>query len=752
MKLQKILRVCALFALLALGVLTAGSVAHAASMLSVTDLLNADGTLDSLIEQPSPNAAQLLQFTAGGHALGFARNGIYVASADHALRVQFVGANAVTPQSDATNQTTVHSARNPQAAALTRVTYANLWDGITLTYDQGGGILRSTYRIEAGADVNAIRLQYNAPITLNADGSLTTKFETGVINETAPIAWQDINGARVPVSVKFVLDDFSSSLIPHLKRSESSLTFALGAYDASQPLWIDPTLTWNTFLGGNGYDYGTDIAVDANGNVYVAGWSNATWGSPVRAFSGYFDAFAAKLDANGNLTWNTFLGGSRYAEGYGIAVDANGNVYVAGYSDGTWGSPVRAFSGNRDAYAAKLDANGALTWHTFLGSSGNDDSIDIVVDANGNVYVAGYSNATWGAPVRAFSGDIDAFAAKLDSNGNLTWNTFLGGSSDDHGYSIAVDANGNVYVAGASDVTWGSPVRAFSGGGGYDDAFSAKLDANGNLTWNTFLGGSRSDGGYSIAVDANRNVYVSGYSNATWGSPVRAFSGDSDAFTAKLAANGALTWNTFLGGSGDDDGDDIEVDANGNVYVVGYSDATWGSPVRAFSGDSDAFTAKLAANGALTWNTFLGGSGYAEGYGIAVDTDGNVYVAGYSDGTWGSPVNGYSDADDAFAVKLGSACATKPAKPTLNLPAKNASVTKPKVNLKWNDVSCETEYRVKVKNAATNQPVFQSTLGADVTLIKTTRLAKGQTYKWFVQACNTYGCANSAKWKFFIKP
>ncbi|TAH50333.1 MAG: hypothetical protein EYC68_14230 [Chloroflexota bacterium] len=245
---------------------------------------------------------------------------------------------------------------------------------------------------------------------------------------------------------------------------------------------------------------------------------------------------------------------------------------------------------------------------------------------------------------------------------------------------------------------------------------------------------------------------MAGYSDATWGSPVRAFSGVADAFAAKLDSSGALTWNTFLGGIVYDLGYSVAVDANGNVYVAGYSGSTWGSPVRAFSGSDDAFAAQLDFSGALTWNTFLGGSGGDYGFGVAVDANENVYVAGNSSATWGSPVRAYTGGRDAFAVKLGSACALKPAKPTLGLPAKNGSVKKPKVNLKWNDVSCETEYRVTVKNVATNQTVFQSTLGADVTQVKTTKLAKGQTYKWFVQACNNIGCTNSAKWKFSIKP
>ena len=237
----------------------------------------------------------------------------------------------------------------------------------------------------------------------------------------------------------------------------------------------------------------------------------------------------------------------------------------------TWGNPVRAYSGGFDAFAAKLSAYGSLTWYTFLGGAGTDFGQAIAVDGSGNVYVGGRSNATWRGvndPMRAYSGDYDAFAAKLSAeDGSLTWNTFLGGTGSDFGHAIAVDGSGNVYVGGSGNVTWGVPKRALSGS---YDAFAAKLSANdGSLTWNTFLGGTGSDSGQAIAVDGSGNIYVGGYSNLTWGNPVRAYSGDYDAFAAKLSADGSLTWNTFLGGTGEDSGQAIAVDGSENVYVGG---------------------------------------------------------------------------------------------------------------------------------------------------------------------------------------
>ncbi|MBI2864709.1 MAG: SBBP repeat-containing protein, partial [Chloroflexi bacterium] len=202
-------------------------------------------------------------------------------------------------------------------------------------------------------------------------------------------------------------------------------------------------------------------------------------------------------------------------------------------SGATWGTPVRSYYGSgTDAFAAKLSSSGSLTWNTFLGGSGTDSGESIAVDGGGNVYVAGYSNATWGTPVGSYGSGYDAFAAKLSGSGSLTWNTFHGGSGDDFGKTIAMDGSGNVYVVGISTATWGSPVRSYYGSG--QDAFAAKLNSSGSLTWNTFLGGSGTDSGLAT-VDGSGNVYIAGQSNATWGTPVGSYTSGYDAFAAKLS-------------------------------------------------------------------------------------------------------------------------------------------------------------------------------------------------------------------------
>lgn len=591
---------------------------------------------------PALSTGLAMQFRSVDHVLGFTNEGILVVGGDHVLKVSFVGATPVAPQADENSDTAVARSPFPRRRPLNEVHYRNLWPGIDLRYDGKDGIVRSTYTLAPGANSEAIRLSYNVPIELTEEGSLTLTFATGTMHESSPLAWQEIEGKQQPIKVAFRQHD------------NGELGFTLGDYDPTQPLTIDPILTWNSFLGGGDVDVGLGIATDTSGNVYVTGESRATWGAPVRVYSAGRDAFVARLNsASGALAWNTFLGGGGGDVGYGIAADASGNVYVTGYCTATWGAPVRAYTGGLDAFVARLSAaTGTLTWNTFLGGADTDHGRGIATDPSGNVYVTGYSYATWGTPVRAYAGGADTFVARLSgATGTLTWNTFLGGADDDVGSGIATDASGNVYVTGESRATWGSPVRAYNA----IDAFAARLDGDGLLIWNTFLGGTSGDVGYGIATDSSDNVYVTGYSDATWGAPVRAYSGAGrDAFAARLAAaTGTLTWNTFLGGGGTDVGRSIATDASGTVYMTGDSTATWGAPVRAYTGGNDAFVTRLtAATGALSWNSFLGGAGTDIGYGIATNGCGNLYVTGYSDATWGAPVRAYTAGDDAFVAQI----------------------------------------------------------------------------------------------------
>jgi uncharacterized delta-60 repeat protein len=572
--------------------------------------------------------------------LGFTPNAAYAANGSHAYRVEFVDARPTTPLADAEPGT--ESGTAAQAAPLTQVTYSQLWPGITLTYDApAGALLRSTYRLEPNADPAHIRLRYNAPVQIKGDGTLALTYRTGKMHESAPVAWQErADGVRTPVAVAF-------QTFAERDHQGEIVGFRLGAYNPALPLFIGPELTWNTFLGGSEDDSGYAITVDGNGNVFVAGRSKASWGSPIRPYTGAEDIFVARLDSSGMLVWNTFLGSSGFDEARSIAVDGNGNVFVVGYSDATWGTPIHPFTFDHDVVVARLDSSGTLAWNTFLGGAGPDYGWGAALDGSGNVFVIGTSSSTWGSPVRPYAADDDAFVVRLNSSGTLIWNTFLGGVGTDYGYGVAVDESGNVFVAGYSAASWGWPVRPYTD----DDAFAARLNSSGTLVWNTFLGGTGGDQGAGVAVDGNGNVYVAGHSAASWGSPVRPYTA-SDAFAARLNSSGTLAWNTFLGGSALDIVSAVAVDGNGNVYVAGHSFDTWGEPITPYSDNIDAFAAGLNSSGVLGWHAFLGGEGTDYEYDLAVDGSGYLYVAGISGATWGVPVRPYIADWDAFVVKL----------------------------------------------------------------------------------------------------
>jgi hypothetical protein len=251
-------------------------------------------------ENPSKPTGEMLQFTAGGHVLGFRKAEMFIASGYHALKVEFVNARPVSPVEEI-KSLDLDKGRDA-TQPLGKVSYRDLWDGVTLAYEKhGSGVVKSTYYIEPAKSetinpLGRIRLRYNVPVKVDESGNLTISFSTGEIRESRPVAWQEIKGKRVPVDVAYRII------------GEQEVGFKAGLYDPRYPLVIDPVLTWNTFLGGSGWDEGYAIAVDTSGNVYVAGHSSRTWGSPRHSFVGYYDAFVAKLNGDGVLQWNTFLG------------------------------------------------------------------------------------------------------------------------------------------------------------------------------------------------------------------------------------------------------------------------------------------------------------------------------------------------------------------------------------------------------------------------------------------------------------
>ena len=328
--------------------------------------------------------------------------------------------------------------------------------------------------------------------------------------------------------------------------------------------------------------------------------------------------------------------------------------------------------------ARPLVIDPVLLYSTYLGGSSNDVGSAIAVDPSGNAYITGWTTSsdfpTQQSEQAASGGGNDAFVAKIDPSGSaLVYSTYFGGSADDYGAGIAVDASGQAYLAGRTNssnfpTTPGAYQTTYGGGGG--DAFVAKLSSSGSaLIYSTYLGRSGYDVGTAIAIDASGRAYVTGHNYLgdfpTAAAYQTATNGAYDAFISKLNPSGsALVYSTYLGGNGDDNGLGIAVDPLGNAYVTGSTNAS-DFPMQnprqgTFGGYYDAFVTKINPGGsALVYSTYLGGSGIEFGRGIAVDPLGNAYVAGQTGSsnfptTPGAYQTTYGGNEDAFVAKINS--------------------------------------------------------------------------------------------------
>ena len=421
---------------------------------------------------------------------------------------------------------------------------------------------------------------------------------------------------------------------------------------------------WANNFGLGGYSFKYDVVnattTDSSGNVYITGYIEGATGATftvggvnLTMFSSR-DAFAAKFNAAGTVVWAKNYGGSgAYAYGRGIAVDSAGNVYLGGYFQGAnLTTPALAGASSATAFALKLDSSGTTTWAKSFGGGGANMTVDaIAVDSAGNVYLGGqfntYSPTT--TPALTKIGSSDAFALKLDATGATTWAKNFGGSGAyASGNGIAVDSAGNVYLGGNVDsANLTTPALTKKG---IRDAFALKLSSSGATTWAKNFGGSGANVyGRGIAVDSAGNVYLGGDGSGTLTTPALTMI-STDAFALKLDSSGTPTWAKNFGGSGATTyGYGIAVDSAGSVYLGGYFMASLTTPALTKIGGYDAFALKLDATGATTWAKNYGGSGaYAYGYGIAVDSAGNVYLGGcFSAASLTTPaltLKGYQDA------------------------------------------------------------------------------------------------------------
>ena len=507
-----------------------------------------------------------------------------------------------------------------------RVAYQGVYPGIDLVYYGNQGRLEEDYVVAPGADVSRIHIAVDGAqgLSLDAGGNLVLQTAVGALTETSPVIHQQVNGQRREVSGHYI------------RLGAQTLGFAVGRYDTSQPLVIDPVLVYSTYLGGSGTEAGQGIAVDGQGAVYVTGSVTSTdfpttTGSYSATLQGSKDAFVTKLNAQGSARlYSTYLGGSTGGitgtTGTGIAVDGAGNAFLTGGTTATDFPTRNAYQSvlNKgschpplcgDAFVTELNSTGAnLLYSTFLGGAFNDQGNAIALDSGGNAYVTGFTQS--GFPLvhplqSANQGGQHAFVTKitptLSGVASVVYSTYLGGTGRDVGNGIAVDSAGDMYVTGATTsmdflTTTNALYTQNDGQGGPEpgssDAFLTELNPTGqSALYSTYLGGVNDDYGAAIALDHTGNVYVTGKTN-------------SPAFPVK---------NAF--------------------EPVAPSLSVAGLYVSTFVAFVSAISPTLSGAASLLYSTYFGGGYYGDGTtgqvpgndagtGIAVDGAGNIHVAG----------------------------------------------------------------------------------------------------------------------------
>ena len=419
-------------------------------------------------------------------------------------------------------------------------------------------------------------------------------------------------------------------------------------------------------LGSSGEDVATGVAVDSSGNSYVTGYTDG--GIDGNSSSGKKDFFLIKYNSSGTKEWTKQEGSSGDDYAYGLAVDSSDNIYVTGYTDKKLHGNNN--SGRFDMFLVKYNSSGARQWTKQLGTSNNEYASAVETDSSDNIYVTGM---TWGGldgstkprycmgygTVRASRECTDIFLVKYNSSGTKQWVKQLEGSSKsfDNAQGLAVDSSDNIYVAGFTN----GGLDGNTSSGGYD-ILLVKYNSGGSKQWLQQFGSSKNDMGLEVNVDSKGNIYVTGYTQG--GLDGKTYSGERDIFLVKYNSSGTKQWTQQLGTPTFDEGNGVAVDSSDNIYVSGWTRGK----LDTYAGGDDAIVIKYNSSGTKQWTRQFGAPSFLEksqynsssqmttstdkGIGVAVDSSGNIYVTGNTDG--GLDGNTNSGKNDIFLVKYNS--------------------------------------------------------------------------------------------------
>ncbi len=639
------------------------------------------------------------------------------------IDLELVGGNTsdvITTDGQSTGFTNYYNLNALKVHGYKQVTYHNVYPKIDWVLYTLNGSLKYDFVVRPGGNPENIKLKvkWAEKVSLGEDGSYNATCSLGTISESAPMSFQGSEN----VATAFILED-------------NIIRFSLGEYNPDSTLRIDPNVVWSTYYGGTEIDYGQAVAYDKQGNIFLAGDTKssaniAKGGHQNTYVPTYYSAFLVKFNGAGVRQWGTYFGGSSEERVNAVAVDGSGNIYLAGKTHSSNGIFKDGFksklSGTSDGFLAKFNTSGSFLWGTYYGSGGIDEVEDIAIDKSDNVYITGFRKTT----------NFLGFFAKFNSAGKHQWYRTLGsGTFSTYGTGISVDANGNIFMGGytylSSGIASSGHQNTYGGGG---DAFLTKYNDQGTLQWGTYYGGSSGEFATDVQCDGNDNVYLIGTTQSSSGiassGHQNTFGGGRDAFIAKFNNSGTRQWASYYGGSANDDFNAIAFDTAQNAYLAGNSGTTSGITSNGIQntyggGNSDAILVKLDSDGKRLWATYFGGNDLDYGRGVAIDKKDNIHLAGYtlSKSFYGKKghQNTFGGNRDAYLAKI-SQCIANP----------GTDVQTACDSYKWIDG--------KTYTASTNTPQFTltSTDGCDsvVTLNLTINISPKRTYT--VSACGSY--------------
>lgn len=417
--------------------------------------------------------------------------------------------------------------------------------------------------------------------------------------------------------------------------------------------------SWSKGFGNSWDDMAQGIAADTAGNVYTTGFFEGTvdFNPGVLVYNltaTNADIFISKLDAAGNFQWAKRIGNYDFDEAFAITLDQQSNIYVTGYFNSSVdfdpgpGSVILSSSagGNGTPFILKLNSAGDFIWAKKLDGSGYGYPSSISVDRLGNVFTTGYFNGTldFDPDVASYNqtGANDIYISKLDTYGDFVWARIFGSSSDDRGFSVVTDSSGNSFTTGYfrnsvdfDPGTGSSIVTPLAG----MDIFLLKLDADGNFGWVKQIGSYGDDAAHGLVIDNSGNLILTGYFSASTdfdpGQGVHNLScqGIKDVFVVRLDKNGDFRWAKSFGGTSQDWGNSVTVDASGNIYSTGWCfgnvDFDPGADVQSFNCGGSYYLSVLDTSGNYIGATIAYGPGQSAGTSIAVSEKGNIYSTGY---------------------------------------------------------------------------------------------------------------------------